>query len=237
MRKNSLINLGILICMFFLLSNANYASNQANKQPIKTNKDKLLTLAVQGQIAPAEPASSYATTWDGKAKMTIGIGGINYNLKIGEKVFGWASGDRATVGVATEGAGPDRARASYLNFTSIGNEAKILRGEAKGEKGIIIGKFGSFVLVHFDDDVLEKLAIGDTLHIKASGLGLKIDGFDDVFAHSIAPDVLEKIVMKTSDGKLEAPVVKEIPADLISRGSGGSLSGHWHIQTSYPRYI
>ena len=234
MRKNSLINLGILICMFFLLSNANYASNQANKQPIKTNKDKLLTLAVQGQIAPAEPASSYATTWDGKAKMTIGIGGINYNLKIGEKVFGWASGDRATVGVATEGAGPDRARASYLNFTSIGNEAKILRGEAKGEKGIIIGKFGSFVLVHFDDDVLEKLAIGDTLHIKASGLGLKIDGFDDVFAHSIAPDVLEKIVMKTSDGKLEAPVVKEIPADLISRGSGGSLSGHWHIQTSYP---
>ena len=234
MRKNILIHLGILFFLAMFVSNSSNAANQAKLQPIKTNKDKLLTLAVQGQIAPAEPASSYATTWDGKAKMTIGIGGINYNLKIGDKVFGWASGDRATVGVATEGAGPDRTKASYLNFTSIGNEVKILSGEAKGEKGIIIGKFGSFVLVHFDDDVLEKLAIGNTLHIKASGIGLKIDGFDDVFAHGIAPDVLEKIVMKTTDGKLEAPAVKEIPADLVSRGSGGSLSGHWHIQTSYP---
>ncbi|UCE41092.1 MAG: DUF4438 domain-containing protein [Candidatus Aminicenantes bacterium] len=234
MRKDLLIKLGILLCMAFLFANLNYAANQADLQPIKTNKDKLLTLAVQGQVAPAEPASSYATTWDGKAKMTIGIGGINYNLKIGDKVFGWASGDRATVGVATEGAGSDRARSSYLNFTSIGNEVKILSGDAKGEKGIIIGKFRSFVLVHFDDDVLELLAIGNKLHVKASGIGLKIDGFDDVFAHGIVPDVLEKIVMKTTDGKLEAPVVKEIPADLVSRGSGGSLSGHWHIQTSYP---
>jgi hypothetical protein len=234
MRKNIFIHLGILLCLAFLFTNANYAADQDKVQPIKTNKDKLLTLAVQGQIAPAQPASSYATTWDGKAKMTIGIGGINYNLKIGDKVFGWASGDRATVGVATEGAGSDRAKTSYLNFTSIGNEVKILSGEAKGEKGIIIGKFGGFVLVHFDDDVLENLAIGNKLHVKASGIGLKIDGFDDVFAHCITPDLLEKIVMKTPDGKLEAPVVKEIPADLVSRGSGGSLSGHWHIQTSYP---
>jgi hypothetical protein len=110
----------------------------------------------------------------------------------------------------------------------------VTNGEAKGKKGLIIGKFGSFVLVHFDDDVLEKLAIGDTLHVKANGIGLKIDGFDDVFPHCITPELLEKIVEKTADGKLEAPVVKKIPADLVSRGSGGSLSGHWHIQTSYP---
>jgi hypothetical protein len=234
MRKNLLLGIGILLCMIFLFTDTNYAESQVGLQPIKTNKDKLLTLAVQGQIAPADPASSYATTWDGKPKMTIGIGGINYNLKIGKKVFGWASGDRATVGVATVGAGSDRSRSSYLNFTSIGNEVKILSGEGKGEKGVIIGKFGYYVLVHFDDDVLEKLAIGNTLHVKANGLGLKIDGFDDVFAHCIAPEVLEQIVMKTKDGKLEAPIVKEIPADLVSRGSGGSLSGHWHIQTSYP---
>ncbi len=234
MRKNFVIFFGILSCLVHLITNSNFGASQSDLQPIKTNKDKLLTLAVQGRIAPAEPASSYATTWDGKPKMTIGIGGINYNLKIGDKVFGWASGDRATVGVATEGAGSDRARSSYLNFTSIGNEVKILSGDARGKKGIIIGKFGSFVLVHFDDRVLEQLTIGNMLHVKASGLGLKIDGFDDVFPHCIAPEVLEKIVKKTTDGKLEAPVVKEIPADLVSRGSGGSLSGHWYIQTSYP---
>jgi hypothetical protein len=43
-------------------------------KPISTNKNKLLILAVQGQIAPAEPERSYATTWDGKPKMAIGIG-------------------------------------------------------------------------------------------------------------------------------------------------------------------
>jgi hypothetical protein len=234
MRKKRLINLGIWLGMIFLFMALVHATNQADLQPVKTNKDKLLVLAVQGQVAPAQPGSSYATTWDGKAKMTIGIGGINYNLKIGDKVFGWASGDRATVGVATEGAGSDRAKSSYRDYTSIGNEVKIIRGEAKGEKGIIVGKFGSFVLVHFEDDTLEKLAIGDTLHVKASGTGLKIEGFDDVYAHGIAPDVLEKIVGKTAGGKLEAPVVKKIPADLVSRGQGGSLAGHWHIQTSFP---
>ena len=219
--------------MAIVIPNTSIVAAQ-DKQPIETNKDKLLTLAVQGEIAPAQPATSYVVTWDGKPKMAIGIGGINYNLKVGDKVFGWASGDRATVGVATVGAGSDRARSSWLTFTSIGNEVKILNGDAKGKKGLIVGKYGSFVLIHFDDAVLEKLAIGNKLHVKACGLGLKIDGFDDVFVHSIAPEVLEKLVMKTADGKLEVPVVKEIPADLVARASGGSLYGHWYVQTSYP---
>ena len=104
MKKKISINLGIIFCMVVLIQSSNLDADQANPQPIKTNKDKLLTMAVQGQIAPAQPATSYAVTWDGKPKMAIGTGGINYNLKIGDKVFGWASGDRATVGVATVGA-------------------------------------------------------------------------------------------------------------------------------------
>ena len=97
----------------------------ASGQAISTNKDQCLTIAVQGQIAPAEPSRGYTTTWDGKPKMAIGIGGINYNLKIGEKVFGWASGDRATMGVAAVGVG-DRQQSSWLNFTSIGNETRTI---------------------------------------------------------------------------------------------------------------
>ncbi|MBM3791979.1 MAG: DUF4438 domain-containing protein, partial [Acidobacteria bacterium] len=202
---------------------------------ISTNKDKLLTLAVQGQIAPAQPARAYAVTWDGKPKMMVGAGGINYNLKIGDKVFGWAAGDRATVGVATEGVGEDRFREAWLTYTSIGNEVRLLSGEARGSKGIIVGKFGSYILIHFDDAVLEKLAIGDTLQAKTCGLGLEIDGFKDVFVHGMAPEVLEKLGIRNAGGKLEVPVVKEIPAEIVGQGSGGSsLSGHWHIQTTYP---
>lgn len=235
MRKKHFILFMGLLCLTFTISDKHLNAAQSKTQAITTNKDKLLTLAVQGQIAPAEPSRSYVVTWDGKPKMAIGIGGINYNLKLGEKVFGWASGDRATMGVATVGTGTDRSRASWLNFTSIGNEVKVLGGEAKGKKGIIIGKFRSYVLVHFADKVLEKLAIGDKLQVKAKGVGLEIDGFKDVFSHGLTPEILEKLVIQNADGKLEVPVVKEIPAEIMGQGAGsGSLSGNWHIQTCYP---
>jgi len=219
----------VLMFLLSLLPTAGMA------QGLSTNKDKLMTLAVQGQIAPAQPARSYGVTWDGKPKVMIGTGGINYNLKIGDRVFGWAAGDRATPGVATEGVGEARFSDAWLTYTSIGNEVRILGGEAKGQKGIIIGKFGNYVLVHFDDSVLEKLAIGDTLQAKTCGLGLEIDGFKDVFTHGIAPEILEKFAARSADGKIEVSAVKEIPAEIVGQGSGGSsLSGNWHIQTTFP---
>lgn len=232
MKKITLSLLGIL----FLMAAANsIGSDKAKAQAISTNKDKLLTIAVQGQIAPAQPARGYSVTWDGKPKMAIGTGGINYNLKIGDKVFGWASGDRATVGVATEGVGEDRFGDAWSTYTSIGNEVKVLSGEAKGEKAVIIGKFGSYVLVHFEDNVLEKLAVGNSLQVKAKGIGLEVQGFKDVFIHGLTPELLEKLDIRNIDAKLEVPVVKEIPAEIVGQGAGGSsLSGNWHIQTCFP---
>jgi len=130
-KENSLMKKrNLFLALFLVLSFTLTAVGQ-----IKTNKDKLLTIAVQGKVAPAKIATSYTTTWDGKAKLAIGVGGLNYNLKLGGKIFGWASGDRATMGVAT--TGEDGA---WTNYTSIGNEVKILGGDARGEKGVIIGK-------------------------------------------------------------------------------------------------
>ncbi|MFC2129025.1 DUF4438 domain-containing protein, partial [Bacteroidota bacterium] len=170
------------------------------------------------------------TTWNGKSKLAIGVGGINYNLKLGEKIFGWASGDRATMGVATIGEG-----GAWQNYTSIGNKVKILGGEFRGQEGVVIGKFESYVLVHFPDEILNKLTIGTSLQVKASGIGLEIEGYKDVFVHGISAEILENLDIKNVNGKLEVPVVKEIPAEIIGQGAGrGSLSGNWHIQTCYP---
>jgi len=228
MKRFTLYLASFLITVFILSD-----SIPTNAQ-IKTNKDRLLTMAVQGKIAPAQPARSYTTTWDGKPKMAIGTGGINYNLKVGEMIFGWANGDRATMGVAAEGVGGDYSSA-WLYMTSIGNEVKILSGAAKGEKGVVIGKFGSYVQVHFDDYVLEKLSVGDLIQAKACGVGLEIEGFKDVFPHGIAPEVLEKLDITLNNGKLDVPVVKVIPGEIVGQGAGrGSLSGNWHIQTCYP---
>jgi len=40
---------------------------------INTNKDSLITLAVQGEIVPAQIERQYQATWDGRAKLCIGI--------------------------------------------------------------------------------------------------------------------------------------------------------------------
>ncbi len=227
--------IGVLAISVLLLGSLGPAMGKKAPDRIKTNKEKILITAVQGRIANPQPSRGYVITWEGKPKMAIGTGGINYNLKIGDHVFGWSGGDRATMGVATEPAEESRFGASWLTHTSIGNEVRILGGEVRGKKGVVVGKFGGYILVHFDDDILEKLSIGDTLQVKASGLGLEIEGFPDVFVHGLAPNLLEKMDVRAVEGQLEVPVVKEIPAQIVGQGSGGgSLTGNYHIQTCFP---
>lgn len=196
---------------------------------VRTNKDALLTVAVRGTIAPSHFTNFYPTTWDGRAKVVLGIGGINYELKLGENVFGWAAADRATMGVATVGD-----ETSWNTFASVGNEVTVLGGDARGEKGVVIGKFADYVLIHFEDETLEKLTIGTALQAKANGIGLEFDGYEDVFVRGISAETVERIDIEENGGRLEFPVVKEIPADLISHGHGKNVHyGNWNIQTSF----
>src|SRR4030067_910416 len=232
MKKAAVIVL-FIICL--VVTAVSLAPEKSAPTKLTTNKEKILVTAVQGKIAQPQPSRGYIVTWDGKPKMAIGTGGINYNLKIGDKVFGWAGGDRETMGVAAGSMGDARVGASWFTRSSIGNEVKIIGGEARGQKGVVIGKFCGYILVHLGDALLDKLAIGDGLQIKASGLGLEIEGYPDVFVHSLAPELLEKLEIRVVDGKLEVPVVKEIPAEIVGQGSGGgSLFGNWHIQTCFP---
>lgn len=234
MNKKLAVFVAIVVGLALATPDVSVAAGQAGTKPLPTNKAKLLTLAVQGVVGHSQPSRSYVTTWDGKSKMAVGAGGINYSLKIGDKVFGWAGADRATVGVAAEGADQRNAE-SWSTMASIGNEVRLLGGEARGSKGIVIGKAGNSVLMHFEDDVLEKLAIGDAVLVKSRGAGLEIEGVKDVFVHHLAPELLEKIAVLRNDGKVEASVVKVIPATIVGQGAGGSsLVGNWHIQTCYP---
>src|SRR4030042_802528 len=232
MKKSIVIALFVL-CL--VAAAASLAPEKAVQNKIATNKDKILITAVQGEIAQPQPSRGYIVTWDGKPKMAIGTGGINYNLKVGDMGFGWAGGDRATMGVATESKGDERSGSAWLTHSSIGNEVKIIGGEARGQRGVVIGKFGRYIQVHFGEAILDKLASGDTLQIKASGLGLEIGGFPDVFVHSLAPELLEKLEIRVIDGKLEVAIIQEIPAEIIGQGGGGgSLVGNWHIQPCFP---
>ncbi len=215
-------------CFFTMAMLLCFAVNAAGQ--VTTNKDRLLEIVVPGRIAPSEVSSSYITTWDGKPKMAIGTGGINYDLKVGEHIFGWANADRATMGVATTGEG-----GAWTNLTSVGNKVRILSGRSSGEEGVVIGKFSRYVLVHFSDDVMAQLTIGTQLQVRASGVGLEIDGYPNVFVHGVSPETLESMDIRIVGGKLEVPVVKEIPALIMGQGAGaGSLSGNYQIQTCFP---
>jgi hypothetical protein len=211
---------------------------------IKTNKVSLIKSAVQGEITSALVQRNYITTWDGRPKLAVGIGGINYNIGIGDHVFGWANGDRVEPGVATVGTGDkEEWKMGFRNFSCIGNEVRVLDGEGKSGKGLIIGKHGYLpslrahhVNVHFEHNILENLAIGDKVQVKAWGTGLKIEGFEDVRVIGLDPELLESLGIKDIGGKLQVPVVKEIPHEIVGEGSGGRPveQGNWNIQTCYP---
>lgn len=188
---------------------------------IETNRDKLLKIAVQGEIV--SPASvAYRAQWDGQPKLAVGMGGIKYNLKVGDPCFGWASGDHVEPGVTIRGKerkNPSECALAIL--ACIGNEAVVVSGEGKGAKGVFTGRHaGSDDLVWFSDEDLDKLAIGDKVQVKAFGVGLRIKGFDDIRVNKCSPRLLESLGIEVNDGKLVVPVVKEIPPFLMGSGIG-----------------
>ncbi|MBN1682923.1 DUF4438 domain-containing protein, partial [Candidatus Bathyarchaeota archaeon] len=140
-----------------------------------------------------------------------------------------------------DGYGSDSQKEGYRQKTGVGNEVKLISGEAKGAKGTVIGKHGyrlpnnaRHIQLHFSEDILDKLAIGDRVRIKACSIGLKIEGYPEVTIHSSSPSLIEGMGISEEDEKLMVPVVNEIPADLIGAGYGTSaLTDHIDIQTCY----
>ena len=182
----------------------------------------------------------FATTWDGRPKITVGIGGIVHNVRIGDPVFGWYA-DHLNAGVAV--SSPDRSTQMGVNvYSCIGNEATVKTGIAKGAKGVVVGKTYFFagrsyrLVVDFEPEDREKLTIGDKIEIEAWGTGLSIAAVKEVRIMSISPELLLKLGLKLVEGRLQVPVVKTLPGALMGTGvgRGGSHMGAWDIQSCSP---
>lgn len=217
---------------------------------IRTNKDKLLVTQILGEITHPTfgTGAAYTTTWDGKPKLGIGGGSIKYNVKIGDPCFGWPEGENVEPGVAIdrEAKDPSQSPITFRILACIGNEATVASGDAKGAKGVVVGKRGYIpkageagghhVLVSFADEDLEKLVIGDRVAVRSCGAGMMIEGFQDLKVINIDPDLLSRIGMEIEGNELTVPVVAELPAYIMGQGSGGQLAetGSFDIQTSCP---
>lgn len=100
---------------------------------MKTNREKLVKQSVQGVIR--HPGfGGFRLDTEGRPYVIPATAGITYNVKVGDCAFGLA-GDHVEPGVSLYN--PDTGASNALNiFSCIGNEAKVVSGEAKGKKAM-----------------------------------------------------------------------------------------------------
>ncbi|OWZ84904.1 DUF4438 domain-containing protein [Natranaerobius trueperi] len=199
---------------------------------IKTNRDNLVKLGVQGNIAPPK-TGPYRINNEGWADTLPGVGGITYNVNVGSPAIGWVA-DHVEPGVSIK-LKEEQDNSGLQTFACVGNEAVVISGAAKGRKGVVTGKHGGIehVLVHFDEDTLDKLAIDDKITIKSYGTGLRLTDHPDVIVKNLDPDLFEKLPIKETSEGIEVPVKTTIPPYLMGSGIGAPTThrGDYDIMT------
>ncbi|HEC62991.1 MAG TPA: DUF4438 domain-containing protein [Candidatus Acetothermia bacterium] len=206
---------------------------------MRTNKDRLVMLSVVGEVTnPTVRPGGYRITHDGRPVVLPGVGGISYNLRVGDPAVGWVA-DHAEPGVSLRNLAKDKEYLPDTNYglnylACVGNEAVVISGDAKGARGVVTGKHGGIehVLVDFSPEILEKLQIGDKVQIKAFGVGLKLLDFPQVVVMNLDPELLEKLPLAEEDGALVVGVTHEIPATIMGSGLGADTCyrGDYDIQ-------
>lgn len=205
---------------------------------LKTNKDRLVIMSVQGSVAPHVRKTAFRIDADGDPFVLPGVGGITYNVKVGDSAFGWA-GDHVEPGVSTAAKPDKRGEAenvAYNVLSCIGNRARVISGDAKGAEGRVTGHHGGIehVLIDFDDDTLEKLAIEDKILVRSCGQGLKLLDYPSIRMFNLDPDLLDLMAPEEAEGKLRVKVAARVPAVLMGSGIGSSdvASGDYDITTT-----
>lgn len=206
---------------------------------IKTNKEQLVRQSVIGEItSPLGGVNPYRINPDGLADVYPGVGGITYNLRIGDSACDLFA-DHVEPGVSisnfTKFQGQPSPNRALNLYSCLGNEARVVSGEAKGKTGKVTGKHGGIehVLLDFAPEILEDLVIGDKIQIKAYGCGLQLLDFPGIKVLNMDPALLEVLDLKPlADGRLEVPVTHEVPARIMGSGIGSSHShsGDYDIQ-------
>ena len=213
----------------------NHLLSYYNGRMIKTNRDQLVCISVSGEIqSPLSGSTPYYLSFDGRPFNEFMTGGIVYNVRVGDSAFGWA-GDHVEPCVTLRN--PDDQANHALNILAcVGNQARVLTGDAKGAQGAVTGKHGGGekVLVDFPASQLEQMAIGDRIQVKAFGCGLRFLDHPEVMALNLGVELAEQMGLEDGpDGGLVVPVAAVVPAHLMGSGSGAAAArGDYDITTA-----
>ena len=209
------------------------------KRQLRTNVDKVVKLSVQGKVSYPSGRRNHSVDAEGKPFLLPSIGGISYNVKVGDPAFGWA-GDHIEPGVSCIADWEkrfDHPNTSFHFYSCVGNECRVVTGAAKGAKGVVTGHHGGaeHVLVDFADHVLDKLQMEDKFLVRGYGQGLKLLDYPDIQLANLDPGLLFKMsIREIGGGRLEVPVAAIVPGHLMGSGVG-SLSmgtGDYDIMTT-----
>ena len=215
---------------------------------LKTNEKQLVQLAMQCKPGPPRIRPGWKVDHEGKPFILPGIGGITLNIVVGDSAFGLA-GDHIEPGVSCSANSekPFEFPNNSLQLLScIGNEAILVSGDAKGEKGTVTGHHGGseHLMIDFPKKVLKKLTYDDKIMIRTCGQGLKLIDYPDIKLYNLDPALLKKIKIKeTRDkqikGLIKVPVTTIVPAQCMGSGLGSAhvAAGDYDIMTSDPETV
>jgi hypothetical protein len=208
---------------------------------VEYNKEYLVQNVVVGTIAPARLGSTpYRLGADGTVSVLPATGSITLNFRTGDTAVKLA-GDHVEPAVTlyySDDRNGSESRAFNI-LSCVGNEVKVLTGEAKGASGVVIGKHGGseHVMVDFKNpEVLKTMLPGDKMAVYAYGVGMELTNAKDVKTMNMSPQLIEAFTKAgmgiTPAGKLRVPVALTVPAKIMGSGLGSDhvYSGDYDIQ-------
>ena len=190
---------------------------------LKTNEKKLIKMSIGGYVTqPSFKNPGYIPDNDGNSVILPGMYGVVNNVKVGDKAFGW-NGDHIEPGVSIDSENINEHFAlHYLVCT--GNKAIVRSGEAKGKTGIVTGEHARN-LIHFEQNILKKICVGDQIDIITHGRGLRLLDFPEIEIKKIDPNLLKSMNFKVVNKKLIVDVAIELPIKIM--GSGAELNSEY----------
>jgi hypothetical protein len=181
-------------------------------------------MAVAGLVTtPAVRPGQYIPYPDGKGAVLPGMYGITYNVKCGDRAFGWA-GDHVEQGVSIDDDGHSGRHHALHYLNCIGNDAMVTSGMAAGAKGIVVGEHAR-ILVQFDDEAHALMAPGDRVQVMTLGQGLTLPDHPGVALKKMSPRLFHAMGVTEQDGRLHVNVAMELPIRIM--GSGAELNSEY----------
>jgi hypothetical protein len=183
---------------------------------MRTNENRLVKMAVIGEISPPKLGRGYRPDTAGQAAVIIGMAGIVYNVRAGDPAFGW-EGDHVEPGVSIHNSDQGQDYAMHY-LTCVGNEAEVVSGGAAGSRGIVTGEHAR-LLIDFQPEALEEMCVGDRIQIQAYGLGLELLDCPNVTVRKCSPALIATMGLHLDgEGRLRVPVTHELPPEIMGSG-------------------